>query len=271
MIKVDINISILFKEYPFIERFAEAARAGFEAVEFYWDKDHDAKAIAQAVLDNGLRVAAFNLDAGELQDGDRGLLNDPGPGKRMRDNLPAAFELAHKVGCRKLTALAGNLRPGEEREKQIGRIRENLSWICEEAKAAGLTIMVEAINAFDNKFYPFTNTADTLAFLDSVGAANIEYLYDIYHMQRMEGNIIATLEKNIERIGHIQIADSPLRQHPGTGEINYRRVFEAIKKCDYQGSVGLEYAANGTTEESLNWLPREHRRGIDIESLELLR
>ncbi len=271
MIKVDINISILFKEYPFIDRFAEAARSGFEAVEFYWDKDHDVKAIARTVLDNGLSVAAFNLDAGELQSGDRGLLNDPDRGTRMRDNVPVAFELAHKVGCRKLTALAGNLRPGEERERQIDRIRENLKWICDEANGAGLTILVEAINAFDNKFYPFTNTAETLVFLDSVGASNLEYLYDIYHMQRMEGNIIATLEKHIKRIGHIQIADSPLRHHPGTGEINYRNVCETIERCGYQNSVGLEYIANGTTEESLNWLSREHRRGIDLQSLEFLR
>ena len=269
MIKIDVNISILFKEYPFIDRFAEAARSGFEAVEFYWDKDHDAKAIAKAILDNGLGVAAFNLDAGELASGDRGLLNDPERERQMRDNIPVAIELAQKVGCKKLTALAGNLRPGEDREKQIDRIRENLRWICEEASGAGITIMVEAINAFDNKLYPFTNTADTIAFLDSVGAPNLKYLYDIYHMQRMEGNIIATVEKHVERIGHIQIADSPLRHHPGTGEINYRRVFEAIERCDYQGSVGLEYIAERSTEESLGWLPRDLRSGIHLESLEL--
>ena len=269
MIKIDVNISILFKEYSFIDRFAEAARSGFKAVEFYWDKDHDAKAIARTVLDNGLSVAAFNLDAGELASGDRGLLNDPERELQMRDNVSVAFELAQKVGCKKLTALAGNLRPDEEREKQLDRIRENLRWICEEAKKDGLTIMVEAINAFDNKLYPLTNTADTIAFLESVGATNLEYLYDIYHMQRMEGNIISTLEKHIESIEHIQIADSPLRRYPGTGEINYRRVFEAIEGAGYTRSVGLEYIADGSTEESLRWLPREQRGGIDLGSLSL--
>lgn len=269
MIKTDVNISILFKEYPLAERFTQAARAGFEAVEFYWDKDHDPKQIARAVLDNDLRVAAFNLDAGDLPTGDRGLLNDPERDRQMRDNVPVAIELAQKIGCKKLTALAGNLRPGEEREKQIKRIRGNLRWICEESSREGITIMVEALNGFDNKFYPFTNTAETLAFLSSVDVPNLEYLYDIYHMQRMEGNIIATLEKHIDRIGHIQIADSPLRRHPGTGEINYKRVFEAIERCGYQGSVGLEYIADGLTEESLGWLPREQRRGINLELLEL--
>lgn len=269
MINVDINISILLKEYPFLDRFAHAARLGFEAVEFYWDKDHNAKQIARSVLDNGLGVAAFNLDAGELQAGDRGLLNDPERERRMRENVPVAIDLAQKVGCNRLTALAGNLWPDEDREKQFDRIRENLRWICDDANGAGITIMVEAINAFDNALYPFTNTADTLGFLDSVGASNLEYLYDIYHMQRMEGNIISTLEKHIETIGHIQIADSPRRRYPGTGEINYRRVLEAIEAAGYKHSVGLEYIADGSTEESLRWLPREHRGGIHLESLSL--
>lgn len=268
MIKIDINLSILLKEYPFLERFAHAARLGFEAVEFYWDKDHDPVEIGKRVLDNGLRVAAFNLDAGDLQEGDRGLLNDPERRTRMLDNMPVAIELAQKVGCKKLTALAGNLRPNEEREKQIDRIRENLRWICEEANKEGITVMVEAINAFDNKFYPFTNTRDTLEFLSSVDAPNLEYLYDIYHMQRMEGDIIATLQDHIGQIGHIQIADSPLRHHPGTGEINYLRVFEAIEQTGYEGSVGLEYIATGSTEESLEWLPREHRSGIRLEAFD---
>ncbi|MGE3384887.1 MAG: hydroxypyruvate isomerase family protein [Pyrinomonadaceae bacterium] len=266
MINVDVNVSILFKEFPFIERFAQAARSGFEAVEFYWDKGHDPDAIASAVLDNGLRVASFNFDAGELQSGDRGLLNDSERYTRMRENVPVAIELAQKVGCKRLTALAGNLRDFEDRESQIERIRENLRWICDEARPAGITIMVEAINAFDNPLYPFTGTKPTLEFLDSVGAGNLEYLYDIYHMQRMEGNIISTLREHTGRIGHIQIADSPERHHPGTGEINFRRVFQTIEAAGYKGSVGLEYLAVGQTEEALAWLPLEHRGGIHLDS-----
>lgn len=269
MIKVDINISILFKEHTFPERFTQAARAGFEAVEFYWDKDHDPKQIARSVLENGLRVAAFNLDAGELPAGDRGLLNDPGREMRMRENVPVALELANRIGCKRLTALAGNLRANEERARQIDGIRENLRWICDEAKSDGVTIMVEAINAIDNPLYPFTGTKPTLEFLDSVGASNLEYLYDIYHMQRMEGNIIATLRANISRIGHIQIADSPDRYHPGTGELNYRRIFETIESLGYEGSVGLEYLAVGTTDECLAWLPLAQRRGIHLDSINL--
>jgi len=246
MIKVDLNVSILLKEYPFLERFVQAARLGFEAVEFYWDKDQNPREIARRILDADLQVAAFNLDAGDLPNGDRGLLNDPERRTQMRGNVPIAIELAQKIGCKKLTALAGNLRHDEEREKQIDYIRENLRWVCEEADKAKITVMVEAINAFDNKFYPFTKTDETLAFLDSVNAPNLKYLYDIYHMQRMEGNIVSTLKEHIDKIGHIQIADSPDRNHPGTGEINYRSVFETIEQSGYKGSVGLEYIAVGS-------------------------
>lgn len=269
MINIDINISVLLKEYPFLERFERAARLGFAAVEFYWDVSHEPNMIAKAVADNGLKVAAFNLDAGDLAAGDRGLLNSREHKTRMRENLFVALDLAEKVGCGRLTALAGNLRPDEEREPQMERIRENLRWICGEAREAGITIMVEAVNAFDNKFYPLTNTADTVEFFDSVEARNLAYLYDIFHMQQMEGNIIATLEKYAGRIAHIQIADVPGRHHPGTGEINYRNVFAAIEKSGYEGSVGLEYIPQGTTEEDLEWLPEQHRRGIDAASFDL--
>lgn len=269
MLRVDLNISILLKEYPFLERFGRAKELGFGAIEFYWDKDHDPKAIAGRVLDNGLNVAAFNLDAGDLAAGERGLLNDTERNDRMRRNVSVALDLAVKVGCNKLTALAGNLNPDEERAAQLDRIRENLAWICGELKAEGITVMVEAINAFDNKAYPFTNTADTIEFLESVAAPNCKYLYDIYHMQRMEGNIIATIEERIDWIAHVQIADSPQRRHPGTGELNYRNIFEALERNGYGGSVGLEYIAEGSTADSLSWLPIEHRRGIDLGSLKI--
>jgi len=266
MIDIDLNISILLKEYSFLERFSEAAQLGFETVEFYWEKDLDPKAVSDRVQISGLNVAAFNLDAGDLSTGDRGLLNDPVRHQRMRENVPVAIELAKSIGCKKLTALAGNLRPEEDREKQIDRMRENLLWICGEAEKAGITIMVEAVNAFDNKFYPFTDTDSTIEFLDSVGTSNLGYLYDIYHMYRMEGNIVSTLTKYVDRIEHIQIADSPGRNHPGTGEIDYDQILKTIEECGYKGSVGLEFIAMGSTEASLEWLPREHRRKLDTGS-----
>jgi hydroxypyruvate isomerase len=263
MFKIDINVSVLLKEHPFLERFDEAAKLGFDACEFYWPRGEDPAAVARRISDAGLKVAAFNFDAGDMPGGDRGLLNDPSRQAEMRANVPVAIELANKVGCRKLTALAGNSRPDENRERQLDFIRENLNWVCEQAANAGITVMVEAINAWDNKLYPFTNTFDTLSFLDSVGASNLMYLFDMYHMQRMEGNLVSTLERYVGRIGHIQIADSPRRNQPGTGEINYEYVFAAMEARGYNGFVGLEYNPVGTTEESLEWLPKALRGGFD--------
>ena len=263
MVNIDINVSVLFKEYAFLERFDQAKRLGFAAVEFYWNRDESPKEVAERIKDAGLQVAVFNFDAGDMAAGDRGLLSDPDRQKEVRENVPIALELAHRVGCNKLTALAGNLKPEIDRERQLDIVRENLSWVCNQAAKADITVLVEAINGWDNKQYPFTNTHDTLEFLDSVGASNLKYLYDMYHMQRMEGNLAATLEKNIDRIGHIQIADSPSRHQPGTGEINYKFVFEVIDSSGYSGYVGLEYNPAGSTEESLAWLPEKFRTRLD--------
>lgn len=269
MIKIDLNVSLLLKEYSFLERFDRAAGLGFGAVEFYWNNDEQPSEIARRILDSGLKVAAFNFDIGEMVAGDRGLLNDPERQNRLRENVPLAIELANKIGCQKLTQLTGNLRPDEDREKQLDYIRENLRWVCEQANEAGITVMVEAINGWDNKFYPFTNTREMITFLDSVNAPNLKYLFDMYHMQRMEGNLVSTFEQFVDKIAHIQIADSPKRNQPGTGEINFNYVLKAIDESSYEGSVGLEYNPIGSTEESLNWLPKEQRQGINLETFRL--
>ena len=263
MVNIDINVSVLFKEYAFLERFDQAKRLGFAAVEFYWNRDESAKELAELIKDSWLQVAVFNFDAGDMAAGDRGLLSDPDRQKEIRENVPIALDLAHSVGCNKLTALAGNIKPEINRERQLDIIRENLRWICDQAAKADNTVLVEAVNGWDNKQYPFTNTPDTLEFLDSVAASNLKYLYDMYHMQRMEGNLAETLVENVGRIGHIQIADSPSRHQPGTGEINYKFVFEVIDSSGYSGYVGLEYNPAGSTKESLAWLPEKFRTRLD--------
>ena len=269
MIKIDVNVSLLFKEYSFLERFEQVKRHGFEAVEFYWNSEEKLSDIAKKILEADVKVAVFNFDIGDMTAGDRGLLNDPNRQSRMRENVPIAIDLAQKIRCTKLTTLLGNLRADEDREKQIDYIRENLHWICEQANAANITVMVEAVNKWDNPFYPFTNTPEMISFLDSVNAPNLKYVFDVYHMQRTEGNLSETMEKFVDKIAHIQIADSPMRNQPGTGEINFNYVLKAIDESSYKGSVGLEYNPIGSTEESLSWLPKEHRQNIDLETFRL--
>ncbi len=269
MLHFDLNVSILLKEYPFLKRFDQAARLNFDAVEFWWPAGEDLDAVARHIRDAGLQVALFNFDAGKMAAGDRGLLNDPERQAPFRANVPVALELAQRVGCTRLNALAGHWRAGEEREAQLERVRDNLQWAAEQARAAGITVLVEAVNSWENGAYLFTNTRDTLEFLASVGAPNVKYQYDVYHMQRMEGNIVATIRAHVDQMGHIQVADSPGRNQPGTGELNYRFIFEAIQASGYAGSIGLEYNPRGSSEESFAWLPDDRRDGIAVGALHL--
>ena len=260
--RFDANISILFKEVPFLDRFARAAGAGFSAVEFWWPRGEDLDAVARAVRDAGLTVALFNFDAGDMPAGDRGLVSDPARAEEFRANVPAALELAVRVGCRRLNALLGHHLPGLDRAEQLALARANIQWAADCARPAGIAVLIEAVNTFENGPYLLSRTAEAAEFVRSVGRENVRLQYYVYHMQRMEGNLVATLRAYMGQIGHIQVADSPGRGQPGTGEINYRYVFEAIEALGYTGYIGLEYNPGAqTTEESLAWLPRERRGG----------
>lgn len=267
MLRLDINVSILLREYAFGARFDQAARLGFRAVEFWWPAGEDRAALARRIRDAQLEVALFNFDAGDLAAGERGLLNDPARDHAFRANVPAALELAHAVGCTRINALVGRALPGQNRATQLERARENLRWAAQEAAAAGVTVVVESLNTWETPGYLLANTRDTLAFLDSVGAPNLGYQFDVYHMQRMEGNIIATIREHLGRIAHVQLADAPDRGQPGSGELHFRPILEALDAGGYTGWVGLEYAAHGTTADSLRWLPPEGRVALDPRTL----
>jgi hydroxypyruvate isomerase len=253
--RFDANLTFLFKDAPFVDRFARAAGAGFEAVEFMWPHGEDLAAVERAVAAAGLEVALFNFDAGDIAAGDRGLLSDPERQDVFRDNVPVALELAGRLGCRRCNALVGVQLPGLERAGQLELARANVAWAAERAAPHGVDILIEAVNTFENGPYLLHTTAQAAAFADSVGAPNVRLQYDAYHMQRMEGNLCATLSEHIDRIGHVQVADSPGRGEPGTGEIAYGHVLGHLERLGYEGWVGLEYnPTTATTEESLGWL-----------------
>lgn len=253
----DANLTFLFKDAPFTERFGRAAEAGFEAVEFMWPHGEDLGAVERAVADAGLEVALLNFDAGDIGAGDRGLLSDPERQDVFRANVPVALELAGRLGCRRCNALVGVALPGLEHATQLDLARANVAWAAEQAAPQGADIMIEAVNTFENGPYLLHTTAQAAAFVDSVGAPNVKLQYDAYHMQRMEGNLSATLSEHIDRIGHVQVADSPGRGEPGTGEIAYPFVLAHLERLGYEGWIGLEYnPTTATTEESLGWLER---------------
>jgi len=249
------NLSFLFKDAPFAERFGRARDAGFAGVEFMWPGAEGLPAVEGAVADTGLEVALFNFDAGDIAAGDRGLLSDPARHDVFRRNVPVALELAARIGCPRLNALVGVRLPDVEFEAQLELARENVAWAAEQARAQGASIMIEAVNSYENGPYLLDTTAKAAGFVNSIGADNVQLQYDVYHMQRMEGNLADTISRLLPQIGHVQVADPPARSEPGTGEINYRFILGLLEHSGYGGWVGLEYnASTATTEESLGWI-----------------
>ncbi len=255
------NLSLLFGEVPFLDRFERAAAAGFGAVEFWWPRGEELEAVEAAARDAELEVALFNFDAGDMAGGDRGLLSDPERAHLFRENVPVAVELARGLRCRKLNALVGTRVAELPRGEQLSLAAENVRWAARRVEAYGIEILIEAVNTFENGPYLLSRTEEAMDFVRTVGRPNVRLQYDAYHMQRMEGNLVANLRRYHPMIAHIQIADSPDRHEPGTGEINFRYVLEAIHELGYDGHVGLEYRPRSSTEDSLRWLPRHLRSG----------
>ncbi len=256
------NLSMLFKEVDFTERFGRAAEAGFAAVEFWWPSGDDLGRVEAAIKEAGLQVPLFNFDAGDMPSGDRGLVSDPERQQEFRDNVPVALELAGSVGCSRLNALVGLQIDGMDTAEQLELAADNVAWAADQAADHDIDVMIEAVNTFENGPYLLFTTNAAADFVERVGRDNVRLQYDAYHMQRMEGNIVATLRERIGDIGHVQVADSPDRGEPGTGELNYRYIFAALEELSYEGWVGLEYApTTETTEESLAWLPQDKRGG----------
>lgn len=267
MLRFALNISLTLREQPWPARIDTAARLGFGTIECWWPDGVDLTALARSIRDAGLAVALVNFPAGNLAQGERGFLNHPDRQHAWRDAVPQALAFAHQIGCRKMNALVGKLLPGESRETQLARVGDNLAWVCEQAAAAGIEVVVESLNAWENAGYLLTTTTETLALLDRVGAPNLRYQYDVYHMQLMEGNITRTIRQHISRIGHIQVADAPDRHQPGTGELHFPFIFRAIAESGYTGYIGLEFVPRGELATCFDWLPANRREPIDPATL----
>ncbi|MCC7355692.1 MAG: TIM barrel protein [Anaerolineae bacterium] len=269
MLRFSLNISMLLKEVPFLDRFQKAADLGFAAVEYLWPSGIDLDALVKARERAGVAVALMNADAGNVPAGDRGYLSDPAKSEYVFQNFKIALDLARAVRSPIVHPLVGNALPGVPREKQLAHVREMETELAARARAVGIMTTVEALNSLESPRYLITNSAQGLELVRSVGAPNLKFQYDVYHMQRMEGNIVHTLRQNLADIGHIQLADVPARNQPGTGELNYRFILGALEEMGYLGYIGLEYNPKGTSEESLVWLPRDKRAGCTAADLRL--
>ncbi len=248
------NLTMLFGEVPFLERFAAAARAGFDAVEFVSPYEHSAEEVAAAARDADVEVALFNLPAGDWARGDRGMACDPARAAEFRDGVRRALEYARALGCTRLHAMAGIAPPGVAERTLRRAYVASLRLAAAALAAEGRTLLVEGINVRDMPGYYLTTSRQAFEVIDEVGAPNLHYLYDVYHMQIMEGDLAPTIEARLPRIGHVQIADTPGRHEPGTGEINYGFLLRHLDRIGYRGIVGCEYRPLGRTEDGLGWM-----------------
>lgn len=250
------NLTMLFTEQPFLDRFELAAKAGFEAVEFLFPYAHPVSEIKQRLADNGLKLVLHNLPAGDWDGGERGIACLPDRKEDFRAGVGKAIEYAKALGVGQLNCLAGKAPAGVAEDKLRATFVENLSFAAKELKAAGLKLLIEPVNGIDIPGFYLTRSAQALAILDEVGSDNAYLQYDIYHMQRTEGELAATLQKHLARIAHVQLADNPGRNEPGTGEINYPFLFAHLDRIGYDGWIGCEYKPAAHTEDGLGWLKK---------------
>lgn len=254
MPKLAANLSMLFTELEFPDRFQAAARAGFKGVEYLFPYAWDKQDLVRHLKDNDLVQVLHNLPAGNWEAGERGIACHPDRIEEFRQGVALGIEYARALDCPQVNCLAGKVPAGVDRATAHKTFVENLRHAASELKKAGIRLVMEPINTFDIPGFFLTHTAQALELIDEVGSDNLLIQYDIYHMQRMEGELANTLSKHLAQIGHIQLADNPGRNEPGTGEINYPWLLRHIDAIGYAGWIGCEYKPAGRTEDGLGWI-----------------
>jgi hydroxypyruvate isomerase len=253
MPKFAANLTMLFNEVDFPDRFDAAAEAGFKGVEYLFPYAWPAALLAEKLDRAGLVQVLHNLPAGDWAAGERGIACDPSRVGEFQDGVGRAIEYARTLGCPQLNCLAGIAPVGVPAGQAHETFVANLRFAAAKLKAAGIRLLVEPINTFDIPGFYLSRTAQALEIMNDVGSDNLFLQYDVYHMQRMEGELAASLKNNLSRIRHIQIADNPGRNEPGTGEINYSFLFKHIDQIGYDGWIGCEYKPATNTVAGLGW------------------
>jgi hydroxypyruvate isomerase len=253
MPKLAANLSMMFNEVPFMDRFGVAAKAGFRGVEYLFPYDFPKEAIGERLDKHNLQQVLFDLPAGNFAAGERGNAIFPDRKGEFQDGVGKALEYAKALNCKRLTCLAGlapdNIAPAELQATLI----ENLKFAAKEAEPFGITVLLEPLNTVDTPGFFLFGANQALSIISAAGAPNLKLQYDVYHMQIMEGDLARTIEANRASIGHFQIADNPGRHEPGSGEINYGFLLGYIDRLGYDGWTGCEYRPAGDTVSGLKW------------------
>ncbi len=253
MPKFAANLSMMFNEVDFLDRFAAAAEAGFTGVEYLfpyaWDKAELAERLSQAEV----KQVLFNMPPGDWDAGERGIAILPERAAEFRAGVETAIDYAKALGCEQLHCMAGLTPEGVDPAVLRKTYVENLRFAADRTGGAGIRLLIEAINTRDIPGFYLNTSRQALEIIEEVGSTNLFFQYDIYHMQIMEGDLAPTLEANLDKIAHLQLADTPGRHEPGTGEINYPFLFGHLDRIGYSGWIGCEYKPATTTAEGLGW------------------
>jgi hydroxypyruvate isomerase len=259
MPKFAANLSMLYADAPFLDRFALARASGFDAVEFLFPYAYDAEQLRERLRRHELKLVLFNLPCGDWNAGDRGMACDPRRIEEFRAGVQSALDYATELGVAQLHCMAGKLPAGLEPERAHATYVDNLRHAAARLAPHGINLLIEPINYYDIPGYFLNHSRQALDIIAETGSPNLFLQYDIYHMQRMEGELSNTIRANLPMIKHMQIADTPGRHEPGTGEINYRHLFRFIDEIGYDGWLGCEYTPAAGTDAGLGWRQQLNR------------
>jgi len=253
MAKLAANLTMLFGEVEFLERFEAAARAGFRGVEFLFPYPYEAQVLKQRLRDHGLVQVLHNLPAGDWAKGERGVACLPGREDEFKAGVAQAIAYANALGCDRVNCLAGIPPQTVEPSAARATFVRNLQYAAPLLKAAGIKLLIEPLNTRDVPGFFLSGTQQALEIIEAVGSDNLWLQFDLYHMQIMEPPVAPTIERELPRIAHMQLADVPGRHEPGTGEMDYPSLLSLIDRVGYTGWIGCEYVPTAKTVDGLAW------------------
>ena len=253
MTKLAANLTMLYNEVDFLDRFEAAAKSGFKGVEYLFPYAYPKEQLAERLERHRLTQVLHNLPAGDWAKGERGIACHPDRVGEFQEGVGKAIDYATVLKCRQVNCLAGIAPAGVDSAKVRATFVSNLRFAADKLAAAGIKLLIEPINTFDIPGFYLSRTQQALDLIRDTGSSNLFVQYDIYHMQRMEGELANTIKAHLGQIAHLQLADNPGRNEPGTGEINYRFLFGFLDAIGYSGWIGCEYKPKGNTTEGLVW------------------
>jgi hydroxypyruvate isomerase len=253
MPKFAANLSMLYTELPFLDRFAAAAEVGFTGVEYLFPYAFPKEQVVEKLQASGLTQVLHNLPAGDWDKGERGIACHSDRVNEFQDGVGKAIDYASALGCKQVNCLAGIAPADVDRDRVRRTFVDNVRFAADKLKDAGIALLIEPVNTLDIPGFYLNHTAQALSVIEDAGSDNVFLQYDIYHMQIMEGDLARTIERTLPKIRHIQLADNPGRNEPGTGEINYGFLFGHLDRIGYGGWIGCEYKPRTNTNDGLGW------------------